>query len=462
MSTRTIIIDPITRISGFLEIQVKVENHKVVDARSSGLLFRGFEKMLKDKHPLDSIYFTQRICGICSTAHSVAASFALENALKVFPDENGRMTRDILHGCEFLQNHLRHFYLYTLPDYVDAPEIAPVIPTIHKDYRLPTKIKENIAKHYIEAIEYSKRAHQLLALLGGKAPHNHGVFVGGVTVNMDSYKITRAQSILSSIKNFIEEKMIDDVYTVSEYYKEYFQLGSGYKNLISYGLYDYYNEKDIFYLKPQLSIDGKKYPFNSSKIKVDTYYTMCENDDVIACLKDDDKPYSFIKAPRYDGKAFQVGPLARMSLSGNYNNGISTMDRTIARVLEAAKIAEKMENLIKRITPFETSQQKYVIPQVSHAQGLVDTTRGALGHWVRIKDKKIDKYNILTPSNWNLSPKDSQNQYGPVEKALIGTHIENEDNPIEIGRIVRSFDPCVSCATHVITNNYKPKTIVIQ
>ena len=119
-----ITINPITRISGFLEIQIEIENNKVIDAKSSGMLFRGFEKMLKGRPPLDAIYFTERICGICSTAHSMASALALEDILKVVPNENDKMTRDFIHGCEFLQNHLRHFYQYTLPDFVHGPNIG--------------------------------------------------------------------------------------------------------------------------------------------------------------------------------------------------------------------------------------------------------------------------------------------------------------------------------------------------
>lgn len=85
---KIITIDPITRISGFLEIKVKVEDNIIVDGETSGLLFRGFEKMLEGRPPLDSIYFTERICGICSTAHATASTLALENALNITPSIN--------------------------------------------------------------------------------------------------------------------------------------------------------------------------------------------------------------------------------------------------------------------------------------------------------------------------------------------------------------------------------------
>lgn len=100
--TETVIINPVTRISGFMEIQVQIENHIVSDAKCSGLLFRGFEKMLKGRHPLDAVYFTERICGICSTAHSMASSLALEEALGVTPELNDKYIRDFMHGLSLI------------------------------------------------------------------------------------------------------------------------------------------------------------------------------------------------------------------------------------------------------------------------------------------------------------------------------------------------------------------------
>jgi hydrogenase large subunit len=83
--------------------------------------------------------------------------------------------------------------------------------------------------------------------------------------------------------------------------------------------------------------------------------------------------------------------------------------------------------------------------------GLVDGARGALGHWIKIKEKKIANYQCVVPSTWNLSPRDRQGQPGPVEQAVTGTKTRDEANPFEILRIVRSFDPCLACAIHLVT-----------
>jgi hydrogenase large subunit len=457
MSTK-IIINPVTRISGFLEIEAKVEQNKIIDAQSSGMLFRGFEKMLQGRSPLDAIYFTERICGICSTAHSMSSAFALENALNIIPGENDKMIRDFIHGCEFVQNHIRHFFQYTLPDFVKGPDIHPVYTVSHNDFRLPESINRKLSSDYITSIQYGRLAHEMLAELGGKAPHNHGVFVGGVTVNIDVSKWLKVKSIHDQILQFVSNIMLEDIYILAKYYPEYYENGVGYKNLMTYGCYHTYSDPALTYVAPKVMINGEMHPFNDKVITENIYYAWYETEkienkpteeNVIEPARSKELAYSWIKAPRYEGFPMEVGPLARMYLSNLYTRGISTMDRIIARVLETKKILEIMGKLLEKIQLQPAQQKQYEIPPNALGIGLTDTTRGSLGHWLAIQEQKIDHYEIITPTAWNLSPKDSKGIHGPIEKALIGTEIQDLENPVEIGRIVRSFDPCVSCATHV-------------
>jgi hydrogenase large subunit len=468
MSTK-ISVNPITRISGFMEIEVEVENNKVIAARSSGLLFRGFESMLIGRAPLDAIYFTERICGICSTAHSYASTLALEATLKEYPKENDKMLRDIIHGWEFIQNHIRHFYLYTLPDFIVTPEIQPVYSNGNYDLRLPDNLNKKLSQHYLEAIKYSRLAHQGLAVLGGKAPHNHGIFVGGVTERLDISKFVHLKSLVSELKDFITNIMVEDVYIIADYYKDYFTIGRGYGNLMSYGVYDTYVEKEISYVKPKVFLRDKLEVFDHLNITESIYNSWYTGKTIESNLFDEKTipdfdnitSYSWIKSPRYKKNSMEVGPLARMILSGNYENRVSMMDRTIARVLEAKKIIEIIEGLLERVS-FESIEQKvYVMPEKARGGGLTDTTRGALGHWISVENKLINHYNIITPSAWNCSPTDSNGVKGVVEQALIGTEIKNIKQPVEIGRIVRSFDPCISCATHVLSDRFNPIEIII-
>lgn len=456
----TITVNPVTRISGFLEIRAEVDQGRLVNAMSSGLLFRGFEKMLQGRPPLDAIYFTQRICGICSSAHSMASALALESALGIQPDLNSMLVREFVHGCEFIQNHLRHFYQYTLPDYVKGPDINPLYAVSHHDFRLPQPLNDKLAEHYVQSLEYSRLAHEMLAILGGKAPHNHGIFVGGITSDIDISKLTALRSIIEKISHFVNEAMVSDAYTLGRYYPEYYSMGAGYGNLMSFGVFNYPQYKEIFYLGPSIWINGLK-RLDSTIIDEDiksAWYTAQSDINRPIDWNTEEEPfkqgaYSWVKAPRYQGMPMETGPLARMFISGEYTRGISTMDRTIARVLEAKKILQIMQGILQLIPEYKNKQTRYEMPNAAVGAGLIDTTRGALGHWINIEEQRIKNYSIITPSAWNLSPEDSRGVKGPVEAALLGIMIENSQNPIEIGRIVRSFDPCISCATHVYGRN---------
>lgn len=464
-----IIISPVTRISGFLEIDVTIENNMVIDAKSVGLFFRGFEKMMNGRNPFDAVYFTERICGICSTAHSLTSTLALENALGIIPSEQGRYLRDIIHGCEFLQNHIRHFYQFKVPDFVKMPEEFTFFDTSNYDYRIPIEKNDLIAKHYFESLELSRDAHQILALFGGKAPHNHGIFLGGATSIATADKIIKFKSILLEISQFIEEKMLPDVYTISEYYSDYFLMGGGYGNLLSYGCFNDYKDLGTLYLGPlvyrnrEISI---LHPENiTEEIDYSWYFDQMDSYRPFETVPMDDMnknaAYSWVKAAKYQGISYEGGPLARQWLSGEYRHGISAMDRTIARVLETKKIAEILNVLIDNLIPGILTQTEYEIPVQALGAGLVDTTRGPLGHWLKIDDSVISFYQIITPSVWNLSSRGNDGRRGTVEQALIGTYIEDEENPVALGRIVRTFDPCVSCATHVHYSNKKSKVIQV-
>ncbi|MDF2884684.1 MAG: Ni/Fe hydrogenase [Clostridiaceae bacterium] len=448
---KIITIDPVTRISGFLEIKAEVKGNTISKADASGLLFRGFEKMLNGRSPLDAIYFTERICGICSTAHAMASTLALEDALKITVSLNDNYIRDIMHGFEFIQNHLRHFYLLSIPSYAKISSIKLVEEQKYTDFRLPEKINKKIEDDYVKSIELSRLAHEGLALLGGKAPHNHGIFVGGVTANIDAYKLEKVKSIIRNIESFVKNTMIEDVGIISKYYSDYLKKGASYPYFMTYGVFDKYDDPDITYVKSGVMKDNIKYNLEPDKITEQIHCSWYRKDEGLEEV-DLSKPdaYTFIKAPRYLGLPMEVGPLARLIVSGEYTNGHSSMDRNIARVLETEKIIGIMKRIAERIELKQSNQKVYEIPEKAYGVGMIDTTRGALGHWIKIDKKVINHYNIITPTVWNLSPKDESNIPGTIERALIGTKLNNIKEPIEIGRVVRSFDPCVSCATHLI------------
>jgi hydrogenase large subunit len=456
-----IIIDPVTRISGFLEIKVETEQNTVSSAQSRGLLFRGFERMLKGRQPLDAIYFTERICGICSAAHSYASALALDQALQLDPPLNDRYLRDIMHGFEYIQNHLRHFYIMVMPSFVriTSPAVAEV--QQYTDYRLPDDVNRRLNEHYAMGYQNSMLAHEGQAVLGGKAPHNHGIFAGGVNTDITAYKLEKVKSITNTLKDFAENYMREDAELLAHYYPDYFHMGFSYPNFLSYGVFNY-AENDISYVKPGVLVNGILSDFNPNVINEEIKYTWFVNDMTDEVDLNKAEAYTFIKAPRYNNMPMEVGPLARMLISGNYAGGYSCMDRIIARMLETNKILSIMSNLIDRAGVLPNGQRRFDIPDEATGAGYIDTTRGSLAHFINIKNKVIDHYSILTPSNWNLSPRDQQGFEGVIERALNGTVLQDLQNPVEIGRIVRSFDPCVSCATHLITKQGDRKVLELN
>lgn len=452
-----ITIDPVTRISGFLEISTEVQNNLITNAKTCGLLFRGFEKILAGRSPLDAVYLTERICGICSTSHAIASSLALSNAISEQITLNDLYLRDLVHGFEFLQNHLRQFFLFTVPDYVKLPEIMPLVPQQYTDYRLTEADTQKILNSYSKSIYFSRLCHEGLAVLGGKAPHNHGIFLSGVTVNIDSYKLEKVKSIIYKLREFINTDLLEAMNIIAYNYPDYFEIGNSYSNYMSFGLFSDYQNPDISYVPPGVSINGIKYPLELNYITENitaAWYTGIQNSEIPNAINvfevDVKKPgsYSFIKAPRYKGLPMEGGPLARLMLTGEYISGNSCMDRNYARVLEAKKIISIMSNISDLVQLKPNNQKIYTIPDNCSGVGITDTIRGTLGHWVHIENKVIKNYNIITPTGWNLSPIDEKGIHGPAEYALIGTEINNKDDNIKLGRIVRSFDPCISCATH--------------
>ncbi|MBE3096977.1 MAG: nickel-dependent hydrogenase large subunit [Planctomycetes bacterium] len=152
----------------------------------------------------------------------------------------------------------------------------------------------------------------------------------------------------------------------------------------------------------------------------------------------------------FGGKPHEVGPLARLWAAGDYRKGISVLDRHAARALEARKIAEAMAAWVDQFAFGKPFYTYLPLAASKSGVGMTEAARGALGHWLAIdKDKKIARYQIVTPTAWNASPADDRGQKGPMEQALVGTPVRDAKNPVEALRVVHSFDPCLACSVHV-------------
>ncbi len=454
--SKKISIGPFTRINGLWHLKVEINDNVITDAWSMGTNFRGLELILKGRDPRDAPYLTQRICGICSSAHALVSSRALENAFNLEVPRNGALIKNLIFASDLVQGHIRHFYFFVIPDYIHLPENEPFKPSYVFNERLSAKGKERILNNYRKAAEISQSLHEMLVIFGGKTPHNHGILAGGATVPPDADKIRLFGSMLSKAISFIEEALMPDTEALGEAYTEYFQLGEAHKNLITFGMFF---DPDI----PQENLypsgiirNGGREDMDKDLINEQARYSFYENDEPLRPLEgktipefQEGKPYSWIKAPRYGKDVYEMGPLARQIVRKKYNKSFSAMDRITARSLETLEVAREMEGWLKELEPGAPVYTDFEIPSSAEGEGYLDVMRGALQHSVRVSNKKISHYQIVTPTTWNCSPRDNEGQRGALEEALVGTPVEDPENPVEIGRVSRSLDVCGSCAVHI-------------
>ncbi len=370
----------------------------------------------------------------------------------------------------------------------------------HERYRLTPEQNLVHMNHYLEALRLQRELSKAIAIFAGKTPHPQNLVVGGVTSVMDMLNPQRLNDYLFILKDaweFIERAYLPDMKMIVEAYREEIQSGDGRGcgNFLACGGYDLGNEGPLFAsgivkgsdFDDVLAFDVTKVTedvtrsWYEGKGKSDPYagdsephYTDLNED---GTLKSEGK-YSWIKAPRYDGMAMEVGPVARMLIG--YSKGAksvtmylqqfmddtgmgmqdfdTTIGRNAARAVEAqvccAATFEYMNDLIENIKYYdEETWTKYdfeALPTTAEGHAFFEVPRGVLSHFVRIEDAKIANYQVIAPTTWNASPKDEDDRRGPYEEALVGLKLADPSQPLEVLRTVHSFDPCLACAVHVM------------
>lgn len=283
---KRIVVDPITRIEGHLRIECEVDSsNTITDAWSSITLWRGIETILKGRDPRDAGLIVQRFCGVCTFVHYEASILACEDAFKIKAPKNARIIRNLIHGAQYLTDHVMHFYHLHGLDWVDivsalsadpkkAVEMArgycanpyncsethyaAVQQRLKKfveqgrlgpfanaywgnpSFKLPAEANLIIVSHYLDALQVSKIGAQMMAIFGGKNPHPQTLVVGGVTSVMDALDASRLGAYLyrlKELKNFVETAYIPDVVLAAAYYKDegLAGVGAGVKNYLAYG-----------------------------------------------------------------------------------------------------------------------------------------------------------------------------------------------------------------------------------
>ena len=399
----------------------------------------------------------------------------------------------------------------------------------HPAYKLPPEANLMAVAHYLEALSWQREVVKLHAIFGGKNPHPN-FLVGGVpcaiSVHSDPAQnpsgarggdaatalnvvgLQTVQNVIRQMQEFVDQVYVPDTLAIAGFYKDWGAQGEGVGNFMSYG--DLPGKQmwnpESFAIPGGVILDRDLSKVHEVNVDADDevqefvthswYDYSVGKDKGLHPYKGEttfnytgpkppyknlelDKDYSWLKSPRWKGKAVEVGPLARVLVL--YAKGhaqtrelvnmalkkldvpvqalYSTLGRTAARTLETKIYVDAMQglydNLIANIKAgdLKTFNEKLwdpgTWPREARGAGFMEAPRGSLGHWIVIKDGKIDNYQAVVPSTWNAGPRDPQGQQGPYEAALKGHKLHDAKQPIEILRTIHSFDPCIACAVHV-------------
>ena len=448
-------IDLVERIEGEAKLHCTWSNKKVSDARIDFLNFRGFEYILEGKSPLDALVYTPRICGICGQAHLKATVDALENIYenineKLQVTQKAKLLRQIGLNIEIIDSHLKWFYMFIMPDIIK-------LDTNDLGIYMPLK-----GSRWMEAQKSASETIKALAIIGGQWPHTSYMLPGGVMSDPTKLDLVMMQNYLQntisffeksisgvSLENYLDFNSIDNLENLSADLKYFKDLS------FKYTLEKYGKSHNRFITLGESSLfkRGKikqrlVHKLDFSKIVDDSSYSFSINKE-----ENNSQKHTWSKSVSYDESFFETGPLSRAIISNrkfikeihkSFEDSVFT--RVMARIDEMAFLLFETNKLILQVDVSELSyiKPKYSLKDVENAKAIavVEACRGSLLHNISIEKGLIKSYDVITPTVWNLGPK-NKTQKGIAQKAIIGSP------SIEIAKIVlRSFDVCSVCTTH--------------
>jgi hydrogenase large subunit len=384
----------------------------------------------------------------------------------------------------------------------------------HPAMRLPPEVNLLAVAHYLQALEIQRKANQIVAILGSKTPHIQNLAVGGVAnaINLDSAstlnmeKLYRVKALLDEVSGFVTQCYLVDVAAVAGFYPEWFKYGAGVTNYLAVPDLPTDAKMTKFDLPGGVIMAGKP---GVQKIENwnDDYLKKNVTESIAHSHYDGDwqrgpweeetvprfsgewkaetappQKYSWVKAPRLEGKPMQVGPLAQVLVGFLTNHPLtvkwvgaaistvktihkidvtpamlhSTLGRHAARAIRCAMMSELtlkhwsllVENIGKGDTAIFADPMPKLASGIYKGVGFHEAPRGTLSHWCIVENGKIKNYQCVVPSTWNAGPRDGKEQPGPYEASLVGNPIADPKLPLEALRTIHSFDPCLACAIH--------------
>jgi len=499
MSVRKILDIPLNRAEGDLELRLEIADGIVVDAWSSGTMFRGFEPLLVGRGALDGLVVTPRICGICSTTHLMAAAKALDAVAGAKVPDNGLRLRNLALMVEHIQSDVRQSVLMFMADFANPA---------HRGHPLYDEALRRYAplagQSALETVRETKRVLEIIAMIGGQWPHSSFMVPGGIAYAPHVAELLQCRHVLDAYRSWYERRVlgcsierwraVDSLAALETWLEESAshrdgevgfllrfgrlagldRLGRGDGAFLSYGSLDLPAETAV------QGGDGKLIPAGFARgNRVEGFDPAwvaehvasswsadyeggrhpAEGETVPYASGEEGRKYSWAKAARYRGGPAETGPFAERVIAGDPlfadlldRQGPNPLARQLARLTRPATLLPTMAVWLAEVIATGV-QDFYRDPgplENGSGAGLIEAARGALGHWVTIKHGRIERYQVVTPTGWNGSPRDSGGVRGPWEEALIGIAVADPDNPIEVGHVVRSFDPCLVCTVHTV------------
>jgi [NiFe] hydrogenase large subunit len=361
----------------------------------------------------------------------------------------------------------------------------------HPAYKLPPEINLRAVAHYLDALDYQAMAASCSALFGGRMPMTMTSPPGGVNAVVNLDLIAHFLYRLKQIQAFIDNAYIPDVLAIAPYYMDWAAIGKGHGNYLAWGVFEDLKTRDPYKrvlprgaifadtgLKPQkvaheMIIEDTAHGW----YKNGAHTPMAGVTEPEYTGYDVNGKYTWAKAPRLSGRPMEVGALSRMlvayvsgqpearklvdgalealGVAGKPEVLMSVLGRVAARALETKLVADAMVGWTMELAGQLGAGklklfENYEIPERGSGAGLWEAPRGALAHFNVIENKVIKNYQLVVPTTWNASPRDQKGVRGPIEEALVGTPVVDPARPVEVLRVIHSFDPCLACTVHTI------------
>nr|WP_267902789.1 nickel-dependent hydrogenase large subunit [Halovenus carboxidivorans] len=451
-------------------------------------MFRGIESIVLGRPPSDAPQVTQMVCGVCFTCHRQASILAIEDAARragMFDSVplHGRLLRDIMEGMFLLWNHTIHLFTLAGPDYSEA------VADTGFDRLDPVD-----GAGYRAALRRQRELLQAFSAFGGRAPHPLTYAPGGVTADPDPETVEEVRETVAAFRDWLGptdalEAVLStardrgpvpdhapglyDLCSVLVAAEEAGATGFGVGPGRFYANGMFYGTGDRSLVLPRgIYADGRlRRPDREELIGGITedvshaWYTGDSGGPATTAPPPEPAPektdaYSWGKAPRFEGQSMETGPLARLIAAdrdpgdiraspGGDANRSSTFNRLAARVQELLIVTGLVESWLDELDVDEPMTGEWTDDFSGSGVGFWGASRGALSHWVDIEDGEVSRYQIITPTTWNLGPRDADDEPSIFEEAVEGIAVPDVSNPIDVMRTVRSFDPCLGCGVHV-------------